>query len=242
MTDVQLAQAVDRRNRADVGEIQCMPRVGAHPTSLDERGRAHDFAVLGRGACIAESSVVRVKRVRVRPRVNLAKRESAARRRFDLPFIGIDERAHRNPRAAQTCHRIANARLLRRHIESAFGRHLLTFLGHKHRELRFERNRDGDHLVGRGHLKIELRMHHRFDARQIAVLNMATIFAQMNGDPVCATSLRLESGLDRIGLIGLACLAHGGDMIDVDAEFSHKKFANPLLDAQFAARVKGENE
>jgi len=31
-------------------------------------------------------------------------------------------------------------------------------------------------------------------------------------------------------------------MIDVDAEFSHKKFANPLLDAQFAARVKGENE
>ena len=54
--------------------------------------------------------------------------------------------------------------------------------------------------------------------RDIVVGNMPAVFAQMRGDAVGAGRLRQDGGAHRIGIVAAARIAHGGDVIDVDAE------------------------
>ena len=52
----------------------------------------------------------------------------------------------------------------------------------------------------------------------IVVADVAAILAQMRGDAVGAGGDRDLGGLDRIGMTPAARVAHGRDVIDVDAE------------------------
>src|SRR5205085_9154507 len=52
----------------------------------------------------------------------------------------------------------------------------------------------------------------------VAILNVAAIAAQMNGDSLRARELANHGGGDRIGLVALPRFADGGDVIDVDCE------------------------
>ena len=78
--------------------------------------------------------------------------------------------------------------------------------------------RDCQHLVGRGHLKIERQARRRLDALEIVVADVAAVFAQVHGNAV-ATRLRDDfGGARRIGMLAAACIADRRDVINVHAE------------------------
>ena len=54
---------------------------------------------------------------------------------------------------------------------------------------------------------------------QIAVLNVAAIFAEMNRDAVGTAEFGGGCGPNGIGLVGAPGLAKRGNVVDVDAEF-----------------------
>ena len=56
----------------------------------------------------------------------------------------------------------------------------------------------------------------------ILVLDVTPIFAQVAGDAVGAAQMRFDRGPDGVRLVGAARLAHGRDVVDVDAELDHR--------------------
>ena len=77
---------------------------------------------------------------------------------------------------------------------------------------------DRQHLVGHRHLEVHARLDHRADRRQVLVLDMASIFTQMQRDAVGARLLGHERSIDRIRIAGAPCLAQRGDVIDIYAQ------------------------
>ena len=62
----------------------------------------------------------------------------------------------------------------------------------------------------------------------VAVLNVAAILAQMQGDAVGAGLLRQQRGLHRLRILAAPRLPHSGDVIDVDAEAMYEWVKPPL--------------
>ena len=57
--------------------------------------------------------------------------------------------------------------------------------------------------------------------RRITIVNVPAIFARMKRNVGGPANLRLHRRPNRIRLIRLACLPHGGDMINIDAQLGH---------------------
>ena len=111
---------------------------------------------------------------------------------------------------------------LRNDVQPALGRDLMPAFGHQHRHFRLDAARDRHHLVGRGHLKVELDVRELAQPAHILVLDMAAVFAQVHRDAVRAAQVRLHRGPDRVGLVGAPRLPDGGDVVDVDAKLDHR--------------------
>ena len=94
--------------------------------------------------------------------------------------------------------------------------------GHQHRHLGLDGARDGHHAFGRCHLEIELDVRKFTQAPHVLVLDVAAVFAQVDGDPVRAAEVRLDCGPYWIGLVGAARLPDGGHVVDVDAQLDHR--------------------
>ena len=77
---------------------------------------------------------------------------------------------------------------------------------------------DADHFRRRRHFEIERLCDALLEADDIVVENMTAVLAQMRGDAVGAGGDGDLGRLDRIGMTAAARIAHGGDMVDVDAE------------------------
>jgi hypothetical protein len=75
--------------------------------------------------------------------------------------------------------------------------------------------RDGQHLVRRGHFEVQRQVGRRLNARQILVADMAPVLAQMGGDAVAAHRGHDLRRADGIGMLATARVADGGDMVDV---------------------------
>jgi hypothetical protein len=89
---------------------------------------------------------------------------------------------------------------------------------------------DGQHLVGDRHLQVQglaglgAQLAQRGD---VGIGDVAAILAQMGGDAVGAGRQGLARRADRIGMDPAAGVAHGGHVIDVDAEADgagHRRF------------------
>jgi hypothetical protein len=50
---------------------------------------------------------------------------------------------------------------------------------------------------------------------------MAAVLAQMNGNAVSATEMRLDRSPNRIGFIGSSSLPHRRNVINIDTQFNH---------------------
>ena len=91
-------------------------------------------------------------------------------------------------------------------------------LGHQAAILRLHLAGDADHLVGHRHLEIHAGLQELAQQRHVAVLDVAPILAQMQGDAVGARLLGEQRGVHGIRVIDPPRLAQRRDMIDVHPE------------------------
>ena len=82
-----------------------------------------------------------------------------------------------------------------------------------------------DHLVGRRHFEIQRLVDLGLQPRDVVVADVAAVFAQMRRDAVGARGDRQLGRAHRIGMPAAARIAHGGDVIDVDAETQNARHA-----------------
>ncbi len=68
---------------------------------------------------------------------------------------------------------------------------------------------------------------------EVAILNVPTIFPQMDGDSIRAAQFRQDRGPDGIGFIRLARLPQRRDMVDVDTKFRHGNEIGYLIGSGF---------
>ena len=150
--------------------------------------------------------------------MNLDDRRADRGRRFDLHRFGGNEQRHANAGIGQPGDGAAQGVTLAGDIEPTFGRALLPPLGNHARGVRAHPARDLDHFRRRRHFEIERLADARLEPRDVVVDDVTAILAQVRGDAVGAGGDRDLRGLQRIGVAAAARVAHGRDMIDVDAE------------------------
>ena len=103
-------------------------------------------------------------------------------------------------------------------IEAAFGGALLAALGHDAGSMGAESDGDFRHLIRRCHFQIDWQVGGGADGFQIAVTDVAAVFAQVDGDAVCARGGGYFSRAHGVGMGAPACVADGCHMIDIDPE------------------------
>ena len=103
-------------------------------------------------------------------------------------------------------------------VEPALGRALGALFRHQAAGVRLDAQGDVEHLVGRRHLEIERLGDRRLQPLHVVVADVAAILAQMRGDAVGAGLDRQQRGAHGIGNRAAARVAHGRDMVDVDAQ------------------------
>ena len=111
--------------------------------------------------------------------------------------------------------------MLAGHVQAAFGGDFLSAFGHEHGLVGLDATGDVNHFVGGGHFEVEFDLTDRFEPLNIVVLDVAAVFAEMDGDAVGATQLCLNRGPNRVGFVGAAGLAYRGDVVDIDTQFDH---------------------
>ena len=139
----------------------------------------------------------------------------------DLIDFGIDEHAADDSGVGETINRLFELGFLREDVEAAFGRHLVPAFRHQHGHFRLEATGNLDHFVGRRHFQIELDQRQRTQFFDVCILNVASILAQMNSNPVRSAKMCLDGSPRRLGFIGTTCLTNRGHVVNIYAQFDH---------------------
>ena len=223
MADIQFRDLGNGRDRRDIVVGKAMAGMRLDPVPGSERSHVGDAPqfVGARRTCT----------IRIAPCVELHDRRTQDYRRFHLRGRGLDEQADPDTRRTKRLDHRRQGLTVPVGIESTLGGALLPPLGHDTGGVRAVAQRDLDHLVGRRHLQIERQLNGRHQPGDVRIRDMAPVLAQMRGDAVGAGARRQFSRAQRIGMVAAARIAHGGDMIDVDAQAK--------LGAHAAARLPG---
>ena len=136
-----------------------------------------------------------------------------------MPRVGIEKEADGNARIFELTNDIGRLLPLGNDIQTAFGRHFFTAFRHECRLVRLYLAGDRQHLALAGHLQVKFDGHCLAEDPQIALLNVAAILAEMEGDAVGPPQFRQCGRPDRIGLESPPDLADRCHVIDVDAKF-----------------------
>lgn len=114
---------------------------------------------------------------------------------------------------------------MRGRIQTSLGRHFRASFGDEANNVRLEREGKSDDFRDVGHFKVEAGFDHLAQAAKVTILHMAPVFAEMGGNAVSPGRFAEESRLNGVGFAAFAAaiarFAHGGDMIDINAEFEH---------------------
>jgi hypothetical protein len=96
--------------------------------------------------------------------------------------------------------------------------------------MRAETFREGNHGVGASHLEVEPDGDGLSEQLDVAVDDVATVFAEVDGDALGSGDGSFERGMEDIrlaiangpaGAVPITGLPEGGDVVDVDAERGH---------------------
>jgi hypothetical protein len=140
------------------------------------------------------------------------------RQPLELSGIGIEEERHRDAAVAQPPRCVAQPLALADEVEAALRRHLVGLLGHQRHLVGPQREGDGDHLLARRHLDVELAAHAPTESREVGVLDVAAVAAQVSGDAGGARRLGDARGFHRIRVRRATRLAQRRHVVDVDGE------------------------
>ena len=139
--------------------------------------------------------------------------------------LGLDEERHADAGRLQRLDDVAQMVLAPRHVEPALGGALLALLRHQAAGVRHVAQRDGEHLVGGGHLEVEGPGQLALEPGDVVVGDVAAVLAQVRGDAVGARLHGQVGGAQRIGMPAAARVADGGDVVDVDAQAQVRRLA-----------------
>ena len=205
MADVQLLDFRNGSNRPEVHGGESVARVHGEPECR------------GTGRCGTQ----RVQRfagpraVGVLARVQLDRVRAELTRESDSLDIRRYEETGANSSAAQFRDGPLDSRSVTGHIQSAFGGNFFAPLGNERGLARVGGLGDHDHLVGAREFEIEHPPDGRVQRRDVGVLDMTPVLAQMCGDTIRAGCLANSGRLHRVGLVAASGLPHGGDVVHV---------------------------
>ncbi len=223
MADVQLVEVRDGADFGDVDVIDAVAGVDDEAERVGLRGSdAEALELIGAGGAVVG--------VGVGAGVQLDPGRVQFLRQVDLVLVGVDEEAGFD---AGGVHGVGDARNLvaeLHDIEPALGGDLLAALGHETHGVRLQAERERGHLRRAGHFEIHASGGHFTEALDVAILDVAAVLAEMNGDAVGAGALAQRGERDGVGLdiaadgragLTIARLAERGTVVDVDAEEDH---------------------
>src|SRR5476651_117613 len=103
-------------------------------------------------------------------------------------------------------------------VQPPLGGHLIGSRRYECDSVRLDRLSDPDHLARCGHLHVQMRADSLLKYFDISILHVTPVAAKMHGDALSAGKLAEDRRGYRVGLIRLASLPDGGDVVDVDSE------------------------
>src|SRR5438093_8654941 len=165
---------------------------------------------------------IRQRRIRIDCGVELNRTRAEPERGTDLRFSRIDEYTHVYIFRVKAFDRAQDGLLIARAVESARGCDLARKLRHQRYLIRNDIQRYSDHLLGCGHLDIQLRFHGFPQNFHIAILNVPPVAAKMDRDTVSSRQLANGGGRNGIRLVGPSGLADCCDVVDVYRQKSHE--------------------
>ncbi len=143
--------------------------------------------------------------------------------RFDLLRFGINKKVHVYPRLLQASDRVLHSAPVTHDVQATFGGELLPPLRDQADVVGSNPLGKLQHLRGYRHLQVEIDRQSLTQSFNVPLLNVASVFPQVNRDAIGSTLFRKEGGLHRIGNINQPRLAHGGYMVDVDSKTHHSQ-------------------
>ena len=158
-------------------------------------------------------------RIRILARVQLDRVGPQLRRNAHHIRVGIDEQGRPDPGSPESGDRLrcpVTSGALQ--SESSLRGDLFPLLRHERHGRRSPLERPIDHRLERGDLQIHPGADRLQQQIDIPILNMPSVIPQVDGDPIRTTELGEYGGADRIGLVGLPRLPHGGDVINIDEQ------------------------
>ena len=168
--------------------------------------------------------------VGIGPRVKLDQWGAQLGGQLDLRLVRIDEETGLDPGGVHRVHAGPNRLAAADHVQAALGRDFLAVFRDEADGLGLQLQREFRHRGGAGHLEVEASGETLAEAPHVALLDMPAVLPQVHGDAVRARALAEQGKRDRVRLhaaagggVGLpvARLAHGGAMVDVEAEENH---------------------
>ena len=137
---------------------------------------------------------------------------------FDGRGIGIDKETGTNPRTFQARNGIRNHTPGTQHIQPAFRGHFGATLGNEGDGTGVQTLTKCYHLFGGGALQVEHRCDRCGESRDIVVLDVTPVLAQVRRYAVGTGLFAEQGGRHRVGLMPAACLSDRGDVVDVDIQ------------------------
>jgi hypothetical protein len=205
MADIQLPHLREGGDGADIVERQPMAGVAFQAEFLGQRrGGAQPVQLAGAALGIGAGMQFHHRR---------AERGGGAQ----LRRVGIDEQRDADAGRTQGGDRRAQRVELAGGIQPALGRDFLPAFGDQAGGVRAGGAGDADHFLGRRHFQVDRCLQGGHRALQVVVADVPPVLAQMHGDAVRAGRERHARGVHRIGMRPAARVAHGGDVVDVQA-------------------------
>ena len=211
MADVQLADGQNLGNRGDIVNGKAVSGIHHQPHFAAEMGAVFNtrqlLRLFGCGGGIGIGAGVQLNHRRAHIAGGL-----------DLCFIGINKQRHADACLSERVGKIGHALLLRQHIKPAFGGHFGALFRHQTHILRHHFQRIGQHFIGERHFQIHARFDGGADGEHVVVADMAAVFTQMQGNQIGAVGFGQKRRFQRAGIHRAACIAHGGNMVDIHTE------------------------
>ncbi len=209
MSDIQLLDRLDPGDGLHVLVREAMTSV---------YGEAHAGSMLRRTTEFVQAGVAGTPRMGVSAGVQFHCRDTKILGGVDRALIRINEERDMEARFVKTPDGGAKIRVAPGEVEPALGGDFLAPLRDNRHLVRLECARDRHDFVARSKFEVADRAHCRRDRRDVAILDVATVFAQVNGDAVGTCGFGFTRGRERVGLVGLPSFPHGGDMVNVDVQ------------------------
>lgn len=137
---------------------------------------------------------------------------------FDLGGFGVNENAGDNSLPAQNFNRAFDRFKVGDRIQAAFGRDFAGTLFDERDAIGSGVEGDVYHLVARRHFDVKVSRHTVAQKIKVAVLDVATVGAQVNGDAVGSSLFAHQSRRDKARFNRAAGFAHGCNVVNVDVE------------------------